>query len=256
MAYLVAYRACPMEIWALGRVARQLLIPEVQRPDNLAALDLRSVRQRYGSSCLAQTDPKYTGRILGEFIDPVVTTEDRIYHPHRAGPELVRPCGGGAAERSYDPDRGGGCIGRHAAAVGILLECDDPRAASVTESLGNRHGSILSGRRSRDIDRPPIRFAGVKRQLHPSVPEIGEKPCVVIPSREFVLPRRPVRRGGVVAQDVFDINHSDEDEHCRHEWRCQHRPRSPARRPRSNCVDNVSAGGRWTIRRCTSGTRM
>jgi hypothetical protein len=61
---------------------------------------------------------------------------------------------------------------------------------------------------------------------------------------------------GAIAEHVLDIDHPDDDETGSDKRRCQQQAEKPGEDTRMIWADKVSAGGRWTTRRCTSRARI
>ena len=106
----VPHRAGPAEIGTTFRIARQVLVPEVQRTDQFADLDIRTVRQRDRRVRLTEPNPQDAIGIIGEFVDPVIRSEHCIGPADGARPQFIRPCCRNASENGRETYRGTGSI--------------------------------------------------------------------------------------------------------------------------------------------------
>src|SRR5690242_13204046 len=62
----IAHRARPAQIGAAGRIAGQVLVPEMQCPDQFAELDIGTVGEGDGRAGLAKANAQDTIRIICE----------------------------------------------------------------------------------------------------------------------------------------------------------------------------------------------
>ena len=102
MQDLVAHEGSPAEIGSLHRVARKVLVPEMQSSDHFAHLNSRTVGQRDGSARRAQPDPQNAAWIVSKFVDTVTGPNHRVEPAHGHCPQFVRPFGGCTTRRGYD----------------------------------------------------------------------------------------------------------------------------------------------------------
>src|SRR5215469_6582000 len=109
----VPHCARPSEIGTAVRIARQMLVPEVQCPDLFPHLDIGSVGERDGCPCLRQSCAQDAMWVIDKLVDAVIRAEYCIGPGDRARPQLIRPCGGGGPERGHNPYCSGRCIGAH-----------------------------------------------------------------------------------------------------------------------------------------------
>src|SRR5689334_21475117 len=74
----ITQRARPAQIGTAGRIAGQVLVPEMQCPDRFAELDISTVGEQDRRARLTEANAQDTIRIICELVDTVIQAEYAI----------------------------------------------------------------------------------------------------------------------------------------------------------------------------------